>query len=135
MRYYSPDNSCLYDIVAELGYFNADKTKKDFEERKRVWVDTHNYCLKNNIPFDVFLIWLMKRLENKSESRNFVEIIKKKEREAEEYYLYGDPFSTIPTEEEWLSLQEEEGDEKDYDLCFYGDPCQEWKDDWDGDKF
>jgi hypothetical protein len=123
----------LYCIVAELRYFNANILKvEDYEERKRVWVEVHNYCKTYKIPFDVFCLWLLRRLKDDEtpESKMILQEIKRKLRQIEFDYFFNKDID-VPEYGEWLSwkadFEDDEKDEEIYDQSYMD--CSQYNDD------
>jgi hypothetical protein len=134
---YFVDNYALYDLIAELGYFSVDGSKKNCEDRGRVWADVQKYCKETRIPFDKFVFWLMHRvsLRNTPHSQTIIKRIK--EYRVRNQYDGMNDYGSYEYDYDWWEEELERRAEPF--MFFYGDPgldddC-EWNDDWDGPKY
>lgn len=132
---YSPNNDELYDLVAELGYFNANILRNYYEERKRVWIDVHSYCKRNQIRVDFFIGWLINcLLLKKPASKTLIKIfnIKKEKVDSNRQYKYS-KFSFDDSDMEERRYREYLEEFPAIDPQLHQD-C-EYNDDWDGPKY
>lgn len=133
---YSPNNDELYDLVAELGYFNANILRNYYEERKRVWIDVHSYCERNQIRLGVFTGWLMNCLSLKTPaSKTLMKIfkkIKKVEVDSNSQYRYSKLYFD---DSDWIEKRYREYLEEFPAIDPQLHPDCDYNDDWDGPKY
>jgi hypothetical protein len=139
---YSPNNDELYDLVAELGYFNANIVKNSYQERSRVWGDVHSWCKKKQIRFDVFTAWLMNCLTSKKPTSKALRKIIKTNREAKTDNAY--TYTRHGYSDTYYSLKFKVMIEKENEDIIEENPaidpqlypeCNNYNDDWDGPKY